>query len=80
MKAVVGVFPSPSDAERSAAELGPEVRDKKIAAVPSVAGEPPGVGVAMEAVVGGRSGRPPLLKRERRFLWDADQLATEPRR
>jgi hypothetical protein len=69
MKAVVGVFKSRSDAERSAAELvpleipkarinilTPEVTDKEIAAVPTVAGEQPGMGEAMGAVVGGAIG------------------------
>jgi hypothetical protein len=69
MKAIVGVFKSRSDAERSAAELvpleipkarinilTPEVTDKEIAAVPTVAGEQPGMGEAMGAVVGGAMG------------------------
>jgi hypothetical protein len=69
MKAIVGVFKSRSDAERGAAELGPleipkdriniltpEATDKKIAAVPTVAGEQPGMGKAMGAVVGGAMG------------------------
>jgi hypothetical protein len=69
MKAVVGVFKSRSDAERGAAELvpldipqdrinilTPEVTDKQIAAVPTVAGEQPGMGKAMGAVVGGAMG------------------------
>jgi hypothetical protein len=69
MKAIVGVFKSRSDAERSAAELvpleipkarinilTPEVTDKEIAAVPTVAGEQPGVGKALGAVVGGAMG------------------------
>jgi hypothetical protein len=69
MKTVVGVFKSRSDAERSAAELAPleiskdkiniltpEVTDKEIAAVPTVAGEQPGMGAAMGAVVGGAIG------------------------
>ena len=69
MKTVVGVFKSRSDAERGAAELAPleiskhkinvltpEVTDKEIAAVPTVAGEQPGMGAAMGAVVGGAIG------------------------
>jgi hypothetical protein len=69
MKAIVGVFKSRSDAERSTAELvpleipkdrinilTPEVTKKEIAAVPTVAGEQPGVGKAMGAVVGGAMG------------------------
>jgi hypothetical protein len=69
MKTVVGVFKSRSDAERGAAELAPleisndkiniltpEVNDKEIAAVPTVAGEQPGMGAAMGAVVGGAIG------------------------
>lgn len=69
MKAIVGVFKSRSDAERGAAELGPleipkdriniltpEATDKEIAAVPTVAGEQPGMGKAMGAVVGGAMG------------------------
>jgi hypothetical protein len=69
MKAVVGVFQSRSDAERGAAELGPleipktritvltpEMTDKEIAAVPTMAGEQPGMGKAMGAVVGGAMG------------------------
>ena len=65
MKTVVGVFKSRSDAERGAAELAPleisedkiniltpEVTDKEIAAVPTVAGEQPGMGAAIGAVVG----------------------------
>ena len=69
MKAVVGVFKSRSEAERSAAELvplkipnarinilTPEVTEKEIAAVPTVAGEQPGTGKAMGAVVGGAMG------------------------
>ena len=69
MKAIVGVFKSRSDAERGAAELGPleipkdriniltpEATDKAIAAVPTVAGEQPGMGKAMGAVVGGAMG------------------------
>jgi hypothetical protein len=69
MKAIVGVFKSRSDAEHGAAELGPleipkdkiniltpEATDKAIAAVPTVAGEQPGMGKAMGAVVGGAMG------------------------
>src|ERR1700730_9118720 len=69
MKAVVGVFTSRSEADRGAAELAPleipkdriniltsEVTDKEIAAVPTVAGEQPGMGKAMGAVVGGAMG------------------------
>jgi hypothetical protein len=69
MKTVVGVFKSRSDAELGAAELAPleiskdkiniltpEVTDKEIAAVPTVAGEQPGMGAAMGAVVGGAIG------------------------
>jgi hypothetical protein len=69
MIAVVGVFKSRSAAERSGAELvpleiskdrinilTPEVTDKETAAVPTVAGEQPGVGKAMGAVVGGAMG------------------------
>jgi hypothetical protein len=69
MKAIGGVFKSRSDAERGAAELGPleipenriniltpEVTDRQIAAVPTVAGEQPGMGKAMGAVVGGAMG------------------------
>jgi hypothetical protein len=69
MKAIVGVFRSRSDAERGAAELAPleipeartniltpEVTDKEMAAVPTVAGEQPGMGKAMGAVVGGAMG------------------------
>lgn len=69
MKAIVGVFKSRSDAERGATELvplripkdrinilTPEVTDKEIAAVPVVAGEQPGMGMAMGAVVGGAMG------------------------
>jgi hypothetical protein len=69
MKAVVGVFKSRSDAQRGAAGLGPleipkdrinlltpEVADKEIAAVPTLAGEQPGIGKAMGAVVGGVMG------------------------
>jgi hypothetical protein len=69
MKAIVGVFKSRFDAERGAAELvpldipkdrinilTPEVTDKQIAAVPTVAGEQPGMGKAMGAVVGGAMG------------------------
>ena len=69
MKAVVGVFKSRSDAERSAAELvpleiskarinilTPEVTEREIAAVPAETGEQPGTGKAMGAVVGGAMG------------------------
>jgi len=69
MRTVVGVFKSRSAAERGAAELAPleiskdkiniltpEVTDKEIAAVPTVAGEQPGMGAAMGAVVGGAIG------------------------
>jgi hypothetical protein len=69
MKAIVGVFKSRFDAERSTAELvpfeipkdrvnilTPEVSDKEIAAVPTVAGEQTGMGEAMGAVVGGAMG------------------------
>src|ERR1700747_3238981 len=69
MKNVVGVFKSRSDAERGAAELGPleiskdklniltpEVTEREIAAVKTVAGEQPGMGAAMGAVVGGAIG------------------------
>jgi hypothetical protein len=69
MKTVVGVFKSRSDAELGAAELAPleiskdkiniltpEVTDKEIGAVPTVAGEQPGMGAAMGAVVGGAIG------------------------
>src|ERR1700686_1696040 len=69
MKAIVGVFKSRFDAERGAAELvpldipkdrinilTPEITDKQIAAVPTVAGEQPGMGKAMGAVVGGAMG------------------------
>jgi hypothetical protein len=69
MIAVVGVFKSRFAAERGAAELvpleipkdrinilTPEVTDKELAAVPTVAGEQPGMGKAMGAVVGGAIG------------------------
>jgi len=69
MIAVVGTFTSRSAAERGTAELAPleipkdriniltpEVTDKELAAVPTVAGEQPGVGKAMGAVVGGAMG------------------------
>ena len=69
MKAVVGVFKSRSDAEVSAAELvpldiprdrvtilTPHASDQEIAAVPTVAGEQPGMGKAIGAVVGGAMG------------------------
>jgi hypothetical protein len=66
---VVGTFKSRSAAERVAAELAPleipkdkiniltpEVSDKELTAVPTVAGEQPGMGKAMGAVVGGAMG------------------------
>jgi len=69
MKSVVGVFKSRSDAERGAAELvpleipkdrinilTPEASNKEIAVVATVAGEQPGMGKAMGAVVGGAMG------------------------
>lgn len=69
MIAVVGTFKSRSEAERGTAELvplevprdrinilTPEVMDKELAAVPTVAGEQPGMGKAMGAVVGGAMG------------------------
>ena len=69
MIAVVGTFKSRSAAERVAAELAPleipkdrinvltpEVTDKELTAVPTVAGEQPGMGKAMGAVVGGAMG------------------------
>jgi hypothetical protein len=69
MIAVVGTFQSRSAAERGAADLAPleipkdriniltpEVTDKELAAVPTVAGEQPGMGKAMGAVVGGAIG------------------------
>ena len=69
MKAVVGVFKSRSDAEVGAATLTPlkiprarinvltpEVTDKEIAAVPTMASEQPGMGEAIGAVVGGAMG------------------------
>jgi hypothetical protein len=69
MKAVVGVFKSRSDAEEGAAALvplripsarinvlTPEVTDKEIAAVPTMASEQSGMGEAMGAVVGGAMG------------------------
>jgi len=69
MKAVVGVFRSRSDAEEGAAALvpleipasrinvlTPEMTDKEIAAVPTMASEQPGMGEAMGAVVGGAMG------------------------
>src|SRR5215510_13801088 len=69
MRTVVGVFRSRSDAERGAAELvpldiprdkinilTPEVTDKEIGLIPTVAGEQPGMGKAMGAVVGGAVG------------------------
>src|SRR3984957_17287906 len=69
MKAVVGVFKSRSDAEEGAAELvplqiprdritilAPHASDQQIAAVPTVAGEQPGMGTAMGAAIGGAMG------------------------
>ncbi|HXT76953.1 MAG TPA: hypothetical protein VN780_11735 [Candidatus Eisenbacteria bacterium] len=69
MIAVVGTFKSRSAAERSVTELAPlqiphdriniltpEAKDKELAAVPTVAGEQPGMGKAMGAVVGGAMG------------------------
>ena len=69
MIAIVGVFKSRSAAERGAAELlpleiprdrinilTPEATEKELAAVPTVAGEQPGMGKAMGAVVGGAIG------------------------
>jgi hypothetical protein len=69
MIAVVGVFKSRTAAERGAAELvpleipkdrinilTPEITQKELAAVPTVAGEQPGMGKAMGAVVGGAMG------------------------
>jgi len=69
MIAVVGVFKSRSAAERGVDELlpleipkdrinilTPEATDKELAAVPTVAGEQPGMGKAMGAVVGGAMG------------------------
>lgn len=69
MIAVVGVFKSRSAAERGAAQLvpleiptdrinilTPEATEKELAAVPTVAGEQPGMGKAMGAVVGGAMG------------------------
>lgn len=69
MIAVVGTFKSRSAAQRSVAELEPlalpkdriniltpEVSDKELAAVPTVAGEQPGMAKAMGAVVGGAIG------------------------
>jgi len=69
MKAVVGVFRSRSDAEQGAAALvpleiptsrinilTPEVTNKEIAAVPTMATEQPGMGETMGAVVGGAMG------------------------
>lgn len=69
MKAVVGVFKSRSDAEVGVAALvplkiarakinvlTPEVTDKEIAAVPTMASEQPGMGEAIGAVVGGAMG------------------------
>jgi hypothetical protein len=69
MKAVVGVFKSRSDAERGAADLvpldipkdritilTPQATEKELAAVPTVAGEEPGMGKAMGAALGGAIG------------------------
>ena len=69
MIAIVGTFNSRSAAERSVAELAPlqiprdriniltpEATEKELAAVPTVAGEQPGMGKAMGAVVGGAMG------------------------
>ena len=69
MIAVVGTFKSRSAAQRGVAELvpleipkdrinvlTPELSDKELAAVPTVAGEQPGMGKAMGAVVGGAIG------------------------
>jgi hypothetical protein len=69
MIAVVGTFRSRAAAERGAAELvpleipkdrinllTPEVTNKELASVPTVAGEQPGMGKAMGAVVGGAMG------------------------
>src|SRR5438552_18957978 len=69
MIAVVGTFKSRSSAERSVTELAPlqiprdriniltpEATDKELAAVPTVAGEQPGMGKAMGPVVGGALG------------------------
>jgi hypothetical protein len=69
MTPVVGTFKSRLAAERVAAELGPlevprdkiniltpEMSAKELATVPTVAGEQPGIGKAMGAVVGGAMG------------------------
>jgi hypothetical protein len=69
MKAVVGVFKSRSEAERGAKELEPlriprnrttiltpHVTEQDLAAVPTVAGEQPGMGKAMGAAIGGAIG------------------------
>ncbi|MGA2844358.1 MAG: hypothetical protein ABSF68_02945 [Candidatus Acidiferrales bacterium] len=69
MKAVVGVFKSRPDAERGAAELTPldipknrvtvltpHATAKELGAVPTVAGEEPGMGKAMGAALGGAIG------------------------
>src|SRR5580692_982579 len=72
MKSVVGVFKSRSDAEEGAAELvplqiprdritilAPHASDQEIAAVPTVAGEQPGMGTAMGAA--GGAGLVPMI-------------------
>jgi hypothetical protein len=69
MKAVVGVFKARSDAELGVAELRPldipknritiltpNATEEELAAVPTVAGEQPGMGKALGAVVGGAIG------------------------
>src|ERR1700683_4794032 len=69
MKAVVGVFKARSDAEQGVAELRPldipknritiltpNATEEELAAVPTVAGEQPGMGKALGAVVGGAVG------------------------
>jgi hypothetical protein len=69
MKAIVGVFKSRADAEVGVAELqpldipkdritilAPHATEQDIAAVPTVAGEQPGMGKAMGAAVGGAIG------------------------
>jgi hypothetical protein len=69
MIGVVGTFKSRSAAQHGVTELAPleipkdrinvltpEVSDKELAAVPTVAGEQPGMGQAMGAVVGGAVG------------------------
>src|SRR6204780_1304910 len=69
MKAVVGVFKARSDAELGVAELRPldiptnritiltpNATEEELAAVPTVAGEQPGMGKALGAVVGGAVG------------------------